>query len=113
MAKIISFTDKKREIEHRIELSLTDEELNMDYYRVRLRKIEDKLNIAFLILQLSVFSLLTTFFMLTLKYQNYKWKIYFVMWICVLGLCFSGVIKRYFRRRLCTIDGLVNRMVSE
>ena len=46
--KIISFTDKKREIERQIEMSLTDEELNMDYYRAKLRKMEDRLNITFI-----------------------------------------------------------------
>lgn len=68
--EIISFTDKKKEIERQIEKSLTDEELNMDYYRAKLRKMEDRLNIAFIKFQFSAVLFLVAILILDVKYRD-------------------------------------------
>ena len=103
---IISFADKKAEIERRIEMSLTDEELNMDYFCAQLRRLEDKLNRAFLVLWISALLTATTILVLGFRCPNYNMVNIWVLSACILWLNISGTVKKYLIQKLCTMEGI-------
>lgn len=106
---IISFADKKAEIERRIEMSLTDEELNMDYFHEQLRRLEDKLNRAFLTLWISVLLTSTTILVIDFKNPNCSIVNRCVLLACILWLSISGTVKKYLIEKLCTLEGIRNQ----
>lgn len=105
---IISFADKKVEIECQIEASLTDEELNMDYFCAQLRRLEDKLNRAFFTLWISVLLTSTTILVIDFKNPNCSMVNRYVLLVCILWLSISGTVKKYLIEKLCSLEGIRN-----